>query len=98
MFEPTFLKSVQKLPVSFPVFAEALPAEEDDPPDGALAEFCDCPPLAELLDDPPEAAHPASAAQDRTRAAAPGKTRRAGLRAGISCFRDLEVSAWGGPG
>jgi hypothetical protein len=84
-----FSKSLQKLPVSFPGWAEALPAEEDDPLDGVLAA---------LGPGPPEAPHPASAAQDRTRAAAPGKARRAGLRAIMSCSRGLEVSAWDGPG
>jgi hypothetical protein len=63
MLGPMFLKSLQKLPVSFPLWAEALPAEGDDPlDDGALAASGDEP-------------QPASAAQDRTRAAAPGLPR-----------------------
>ena len=67
MLVPMFLKSLQKLPVSFPLWAEALPAEGDDPlDDGALAA---------LGDEPPEDPQPASAAQDKTRAAAPGLPR-----------------------
>ena len=77
MLVPMFLKSVQKLPVSFPLLAEALPAEGDDPPDDGA--------LAALGDDPPDEPQPASAAQDRTRAAAPGTAQRAVLRAGMWC-------------
>jgi len=84
MLVPMFLKSVQKLPVSLPLWAEALPAEGADPPDGAPAA---------LGDDPPDEPQAVSAAQDRTRAAAPGTAQRAVLRAGMGCAPViLEVS------
>jgi hypothetical protein len=73
-----------------PVPVEALPAEEDDPPGRGV--------LAALGAGPPDPPQPASAAQDRTKAAVAGTARRAALRAGMSCSRDLEVSVWGGPG
>ena len=85
MLAPMFLKSAQKLPVSFPLWAEASPAEGDDPPDDGA--------LAAPGDDPPDEPQPASAAQDRMTAAAPGTAQRAVLLAGhVACSHELEVS------
>ena len=80
-----FLKSAQKLPVSFPLRAEAIPAEGDDPPDDGA--------LAALGDDPPDEPRPASAAQDRMTGCGTRDCPAGSSACGhVVCFRDLEVS------